>query len=102
MADEKTTLTERAAIRRLIAGNGCTSSPELWLHDACTEHDRAYTTGHDADGNTITRKEADKIFLKEALTARPLKTLPGWMICHVYYFAVRIFGARYWHAQKRD
>ena len=86
--------------RALIAGDGCTSSPELWLHDACTEHDRAYTTHLDADLNPITRAQADKQFLRNALAARPWKTIPGALICYGYYFAVRIFGRPNWTDEK--
>lgn len=86
-----------ANLRGLIRGDGCTSAPELWFHEACNEHDWDYTTHRDESGNRITRLDADNRFLKNMRQASPnwfvKNTLP-----FLYYGAVRLFGSTYWES----
>lgn len=42
-----------------LDSDGCTGVPDIYL-DCCYEHDVAYRTGTDVDGNQITRAEADE------------------------------------------
>lgn len=84
-----------ANLRGLIRGDGCTSAPELWFHEACNEHDRDYTTHRDEKGILIKRIHADNRFLRNMRNAAP-----NWIVRNtlpfMYYAAVRVFGGAFW------
>ena len=83
------------ALRALVQGDGCTASPDLWFHDACTEHDRDYSVQLDENGRKLSRFKADNRFLRNMR-----KDAPNWIIRNtlpfVYYAAVRVFGGAFW------
>lgn len=44
-----------------LGTDGCTAALDVHL-DCCLEHDIAYFTGRDVDGNPVTKAEADAAF----------------------------------------
>lgn len=87
-----------AAAHRLIAGDGCSSSPELWYHQCCTEHDRAYAMHCDETGRPITRAEADAAFLRCMQASGRLGPIGRLFLPRLYWAAVRLFGRQYWQS----
>jgi len=72
---------------QLLCGTGIfISKKEKTLLPACIIHDRNY----DRFGPTITRKEADKIFLNHMLSLS--HNFCDKVRAYRYYFLVRIFG----------
>lgn len=82
-------------IRSLAKGDGCTSSPDLWFHDACEDHDDDYRFHVDEDGNPLTRLQADNRFLANMRKASPNFLIRN-TVPFLYYLAVRLFGWNYW------
>ena len=87
--------TKWEQLRALVSGDGCTSSPELWFHEACETHDDDYRFHMDEEGKELTRLEADNRFLKNMRAAAP-----NWWIRNtipfLYYTAVRVAGGAFW------
>ena len=75
--------------------DGCSKSPDLWMHEDCDNHDRDYETHHDEDGNLLTRWQADVRLLKGAR-----KSAPNWILKQTipmfYFTVVRCFGWSRW------
>lgn len=81
---------------RAIKTDGCTAVPDLWLLEACQNHDRMYATHHDKMHRPITRAQADWLFFQEAKKANPKCPVASTFIAAVYYLGVRLFGAAFW------
>lgn len=74
-----------------LGGDGCSQVPDLYFRPCCDAHDVHYRTGRDADGNPITRREADSRFLK--CMRESGKTFIGRHVVSLFYWAgVRLFG----------
>jgi len=74
-----------------LGGDGCSKVPDLYFRPCCDAHDVHYRTGRDADGNKLTRKEADRQFLK--CMRQHGKTFIGRHVISLgYWIGVRLFG----------
>ena len=91
---QKGFITDLASIPRLLRAvfdvNGPSRLPGVL-------HDWLYCTGQDADGNSITRRQADDLF-REALAACGV----GLIARNLYWSAVRTFGWIYWDRRTAD
>ena len=83
-------------LSRALKGDGCSSSPDLFYGPCCEEHDVHYRTGMTVDGEVITRKEADSIFLECLQTHGKTPILGTHILPFFYWTAVRIFGKSAW------
>lgn len=80
---------------RALRGDGCTSAPDFQYAECCRDHDRYYYFHSDALGRPITRKQADE-FLRECMRRKSKTPIGAWFISNLYYYAVRVFGGKYW------
>lgn len=79
-----------------LRGDGCTSSPDLSYRACCDQHDVYYRTGHDLDGNAITRAEADRRLRRCMARSGKTPVIGRWLLPWLYWGAVRVFGRRAW------
>ena len=76
-----------------IQSDGCSRASELYQL-GCYEHDVAYRTGHDVNGNTISRKEVDRrfrFFMRMRSPFKIVSPMSWWR-----WIAVRCFGRSSW------
>lgn len=83
----------------LVKADGCSSAPDLWFSDCCNCHDVYYRSGKDEHGFTLTRAQADRLFLR-CLREASISTFGKWILAPIYYCAVRIFGGGCWRDAK--
>ena len=88
----------RIKVPAWFKGNGCSGAPD-WLpvcgniHECCTEHDWLYEMG----GDEGERRFADQ-HLYECIMDHAIKRghpRMGRVVAHLYYYAVRAFGWRF-------
>lgn len=87
-------------LARALKGDGCTSAPDLHYRHCCDEHDVYYRQGQDADGQPVTRAEADRRLRLCMRAAGKTPVFGRWLLPWVYWSAVRLFGRRAWHKSK--
>jgi hypothetical protein len=77
-----------------LGGDGCSAVPDLWFRPCCDEHDIAYRTGHDVNGEPISRWAADRAFRKCMYDRAPAGRVSptAWL----YWLGVRVFGGSSW------
>lgn len=84
------------AAAQALGTDGCSSSPDFFYTVCCDAHDIAYRTGHDENGQAITRAEADKRLFKCMRKAGKTPLIGTHLLPAVYWSAVRLFGGKAW------
>ncbi len=84
----------------VLKGDGCTGAPDLFYGDCCNEHDVHYKTGFTLKGKPISRKQADKKFLRCLKKNGKTPILGTFILPYIYYGAVRLFGQSAWDKDK--
>lgn len=80
-------------IAQYINSDGCTLVTQIYKA-ACIEHDWYYVTGRDFMGETISRKEADRLLRVRLQKLSPLKVASP--ISWIRWVGVRIGGHFFW------
>ena len=79
-----------------LHGDGCTASPDLFYRPCCDEHDIAYRSGRDVDGNALTRAQADARLRRCMMRAGKTPIVGRWLLPWFYWLGVRLAGRRAW------
>jgi len=93
-ADEDTVYWENVRqAAEALGADGCSGVPEIH-RDCCLEHDIHYRTGRTITGATLSRAQADALFL---MCMQERSTLGRWSpLAWWRYAAVRWFARRHW------
>ena len=92
--------TKVKAYAQALNGDGCSDSPDLFYKRCCDEHDIAYRTGCDVDGNTITRSQADTRLFNCMREAGLTPIVGRFLVPAIYWGFVRAFGWKAWLKNK--
>jgi hypothetical protein len=90
-------------LKRGAVFDGCTGAPDFNFAVCCAEHDCYY---QGKAGEKVSRAEADRrlrdCILKKGIPSKigPINYNTNWFLAGVYYAAVRLFGWKFWRADK--